>query len=123
MIVGVGIDLVDLGRIEKIYKKFGLRFCRHILAAGELATCPCKPVAWLGARFAAKEAAVKALGTGFSHGIMPNMVETATDPAGKPLLILHGNALLRAGALGAARFHLSLTHEKGCAAAIVILED
>ncbi len=76
----------------------------------------------MAARFAAKEAAVKALGTGFAAGVGPLDVEVVSLSSGKPELRLHGAAARRAGELGAAAAHISLTHERDAAAAVVILE-
>lgn len=123
MIVGLGIDIVDLRRIRHTYQRFGARFLNRLLAPEEIALLPPCPATHIGGRFAAKEAAVKALGTGFCHGISPLMILVANDAAGKPNLILCDNALARAKELGACKFHLSLSHERGYAAAIVILED
>lgn len=80
-------------------------------------------VAHVAARFAAKEAAVKALGTGFAEGIGPRDVAVRSLPSGKPELVLSGAARERARALGAARLHLTLTHTRDNAAAVVILEQ
>lgn len=80
-------------------------------------------VAHVAARFAAKEAAVKALGTGFAEGIGPRDVAVRSLPSGKPELVLSGAARERARALGAARLHLTLTHTRDNAAAVVIIEQ
>ncbi|MDE5879613.1 MAG: holo-ACP synthase, partial [Desulfovibrio sp.] len=113
MIVGLGIDMTELARIEAAHARFGRRFLERFLAPGELAAlAPMPRVAFLAGRFAAKEAAVKALGTGFSGGIGPCEVEVVTGPTGAPGLVFHGKARERAEALGAARAHLSLSHER-----------
>lgn len=122
MIIGLGIDIVDLERIARLHARFGTRFLARILAPVELANRPARLIPWLGSRFAAKEAAAKALGTGFSQGITPTMIATVNDDLGKPSLILRGQAELRACALGVGRIHLSLSHERLCAVAVVILE-
>ncbi|MDL2313877.1 holo-[acyl-carrier-protein] synthase [Desulfovibrio sp. OttesenSCG-928-C14] len=122
MIVGLGMDLVDLERVRKSWERFGPRFAARILCAEELAALPGEPVAYLAARFAAKEAAVKALGTGFSNGIGPHDCRVLRQPSGQPEMIFSGAALERFKDLGAARSHLTLTHSRLCAGAVVILE-
>lgn len=123
MIVGIGIDIIDLDRIGKIYERFGAKFINHILTQKEIAAMPKHPSSYLASRFAVKEAAVKALGTGFSNGITPKSIELSKDALGKPILQLTGNALNRANYLGAHFYHVSLSHERNAAVAIVILED
>lgn len=123
MILGIGIDMVDMARMERLYERFGDRCFGHMLAPGEIAAIPKLVVPYLASRFAAKEAAVKALGTGFAFGITPRQIEVARDGLGKPILFFHGEAMNRANQLGATAFHLSLTHERHCAIALVILED
>lgn len=123
VIIGTGIDIVELDRIDAVYTKFGARFAKKILHPNELAQMPPNPRAYLGSRFAAKEAAVKALGTGFAYGVSPVQVEVAAAERGRPMLILHGEALARATHLGASQYHVSISHERHCTIAIVILEE
>ncbi len=123
MIISLGIDLVDLERIERIWSRFGLKFARRILSETELARLPQEPVQYLASRFAAKEAASKALGTGFSAGISPRMIEVENLDSGRPTMRLFGPADLRAQALGTARVHVSLTHSRQQACCLVILEN
>ena len=123
MIVGLGIDMTELERIGKAHARFGRRFLEKFLAPGELAALAGKPrLSLLAGRFAAKEAAVKALGTGFSGGIGPCEIEVVTGPAGAPGLVFHGLARRRAEQLGARAAHLSISHERGHAVAVVVLE-
>lgn len=122
MIVGIGVDLVDIERVNRIYARFGLRFLERILTRTEQAAAPAGVAPWLAARFAAKEATVKALGTGFARGIVPAHIEVTKDSLGQPHLLLHGAALRRAEILGVSSSHISLTHERHCALAMVILE-
>lgn len=123
MVIGIGIDIVQLDRIEKVYNRFGRRFLAHFLGQSELELLPERPsVTWLASRFAAKEAAVKALGSGFQFGITPQMVEVRKEAAGRPVLCLHDAALLYANKLGATRFLISLSHERDYAVAMAILE-
>ncbi|MCL1915169.1 MAG: holo-[acyl-carrier-protein] synthase [Desulfovibrionaceae bacterium] len=122
MILGLGLDLVEIRRIRRIHEQHGLRFARHILRPEELAELPKKPVPFLAARFAAKEAAVKALGTGFTGGIWFQDFRVRRQESGAPELLFLGAALERFRELGAARCLLSLTHSRDSAAAVVILE-
>lgn len=125
MIVGLGIDIVELERIHKALQRFGDRFSRRILTRHELDTMPGAEqarVSFVAARFAAKEAGVKALGTGMSGGITWHDLEVRPLPSGKPEIHLHGAARSAADILGARTAHISLTHGRDTAAAVVILE-
>lgn len=122
MIVGLGIDIVELNRIRRAYGRFGQGFARRILTSAELTRMPSEPVVYLASRFAVKEAAVKALGTGFSQGITFHDIEVTSDPQGKPVLNLLNTARRRFDDLGASRAHLSLSHGRDSSVAVVILE-
>jgi holo-[acyl-carrier protein] synthase len=126
MIVGLGIDLVELDRIEHSLERHGRRFLERVLTPFELEHTPGKvarnAVAYVAARFAAKEAAAKALGTGFSQGVWLSTIEVRPLPSGKPELVLYEGALLVFKNLGATHAHLSLTHGRDTAAAVVVLE-
>ena len=122
MIVNIGLDLVETDRIQKAWERFGLKFARKILTPDELKFLPEHPVPFLAARFAGKEAGVKALGTGFSRGITFHSLRIHSDQAGKPGLTFTGPALHLATQLEISRIHLSLTHGRNTAAAVVILE-
>ncbi|MEG6503502.1 MULTISPECIES: holo-[acyl-carrier-protein] synthase [unclassified Desulfovibrio] len=122
MIVGLGIDIVELARIEKNLARFGRRFAEKILGPEELSAMPALTVNYVAGRFAAKEAAVKALGTGFSQGIGPALVETVATPGGKPQLRLHGAALQRARDMGVTACHVTISHDRSSAVAVVVLE-
>lgn len=125
MILGLGLDLVSVPRMERSLDRFGHRLLSRVLTGSERAALPAAPgprAAYVAARFAAKEAAVKALGTGFAAGLGPLDVEVFSLPSGRPELRLYGEAARRAGELGAASVHVSLTHEREMAAAVVILE-
>ena len=113
-------DLLD--RIEKAFASHGERFLGKILTPAERAGLPRLAVPYLAARFAAKEAAVKALGTGFRAGISYKDIDVTADELGKPLLRLTGKAGERAKELGVTRAHVSLTHGRDVAAAVVVLE-
>ncbi len=128
-IIGIGLDLIELSRVEQSLRRFGEHFLNRIMADAERAAVPGDPASpsprttsHVAARFAAKEAAVKALGTGFAAGIGPRDVAVRSLPSGKPELVLSGKALERARALGVREVHLTLTHTRDNAAAVVILE-
>ena len=125
MIKGLGIDIVKTERVREVYARFGRKFARRILAEGELRHFDAsrKPVSFLAMRFAAKEAASKALGTGFRQGVGPRQIEVTHDAAGKPSLQLHGAASEHARRLEASASHVSLTDEAEYAAAVVVLES
>lgn len=125
MNVGVGIDVIQNDRIAESLKRFGERFLRRIYTDGETQYCQscARPEIHFAARFAAKEAAFKALGTGWSGGVRWKDVEVRRLASGQPELLLHGAALERASALGSTRYHVSLTHDHTVSAAVVILES
>ncbi len=126
MILGIGIDLASLNRIGAVLDRCGDRFLERILTEGEKKQVPKqgrRRTEWVAGRFAAKEAASKALGTGISAGITMKDVEVLSSPEGDPRIHLHGQAGERALAMGASRIHLSISHEKETACAVVILEN
>ena len=126
MIQGTGFDLAALPRIKTLLERYGERFIRRILTEKEQAGLPASTsgrTAYVAGRFAAKEAAVKALGTGFALGIGMHDVEIVSRPSGKPELILHGEAAARAESLGIRAVHVSISHERDMAGAMVILES
>ncbi|ROR32135.1 holo-ACP synthase [Inmirania thermothiophila] len=124
MIVGLGTDVVRVARLARLHARWGVRLERRLLAPEERAELArsARPAHFLARRFAAKEAAVKALGTGFRDGIRKADVVVGHDPRGAPRLELRGAAARRARALGVARVHLSLSDEEDVALAVVILE-
>ena len=122
MIVGVGIDLIDVARLGRSVERFGERFYRRIYHPRELEQPRGDRVQYLAARFAVKEATFKALGTGWSRGVRWIDVEVQNLTSGQPILLLHGEAAERARAIGADRSHVSITHTAGQAAAVVFLE-
>lgn len=123
MIVGLGTDITELARMRQAYSRFGRRFAEKILTPGELSLLPAHPTAFLAGRFAAKEAAAKALGTGFSQGLWFTHLEILPDGLGRPELRLLGPARARAQALNASAAHISLSHGRDAAVAVVILES
>jgi holo-[acyl-carrier protein] synthase len=125
VIVGVGLDLVEIGRIRALVERHGERGRRRLFTAGELEDCDRRidPAECLAARFAAKEAALKALGTGKQPELRWTDIEVVEGDVGKPALVLSGAVQKRAQGLGVIRVSVSLTHEAGVAGAIVLLED
>ncbi len=121
-IVGIGLDVVELDRIARLQVRFGQAFAQRILTAEELQRLPMQTIPYLAARFAGKEAAVKALGTGFTRGIIFQHIEIITMDSGQPTLTLSGKAAETASALGVSAMHISLTHGRDTAAAVVVLE-
>jgi len=125
MIVGTGIDIAEVPRIAQSIERFGSRFLERIFTEGEMRYCDSKAnrVERYAARFAAKEAAMKALGTGWNHGVRWRDCEVARLPGGRPTMKFHGKAAEFAEALGAKNISLSLTHTREQAMAQVILES
>lgn len=122
--VGLGIDLVEVPRIRDLLTKHGDRFKERTFTPGEIAYCDscADPAMHYAARFAAKEAAAKALGTGlWAEGVDWKAIEVIREASGKPTLALHDGAKRHAELLGATRFLISLTHTKDLAQAQVIL--
>jgi holo-[acyl-carrier protein] synthase len=124
LIVGVGTDLVEVVRIEASLQRFGDAFLRRVFTPGEIAFCTARKNAAesLAARFAAKEAGAKALGTGISRGVGWKDLEVHRLPGQAPRLLLHGRAAELALQLGIGRTSLSLTHTRSLAQAFVIAE-
>ncbi len=118
-----GIDLVEVERIEGAIARFGERFLTRVFTTGELEYCRGRPLE-LAARFAAKEAASKALGVGVQHqeGICWQEMQVVSDVRGKPSLKLTGRAAQRAAELGLRTFALSLSHTHQHAIALVVAE-
>jgi holo-[acyl-carrier protein] synthase len=125
MIVGSGIDMVEIHRIRSSWEHYGQRFLDRIYTQAEQAYCLRKRNAAesLAARFAAKEAGAKALGTGISRGVSWLEIEVMRAPGARPALVFHGRAAERAAWLHAANAALSITHTADLAMASVILED
>jgi holo-[acyl-carrier protein] synthase len=124
VIVGLGIDVVEVARLASALNRHGDHFIERVFTVAEQAACDSRGdrVLALAARFAAKEACLKALGTGWAEGLGFRDVEVVREGNQPPRLRLHGGAARRAEALGVVRSHVSLTHQPGTAAAVVILE-
>ena len=125
MIVGTGIDIAEVGRIEQAIARFGDRFKKRVFTADEILYCESKAnkTERYAARFAAKEAAMKAIGTGWSRGVTWRDFEVRRLPGGRPTIAFHGRAGEIFAKLGGVRAHLSITHTKQTAMAFVILES
>ena len=124
MILGMGTDLTEIGRVKKSIDRFGDRFLERVYTPGEIAYCLTKRgfAESFAARFAAKEAAAKALGTGISRGVSWKEFEVTRAMSGKPSMVLHGRAEELARELGVVRIALSLTHTRDMALAVVVME-
>lgn len=125
MIAAIGIDIIEISRVAQSIDQHGSRFIERVFTAGEIAYCEARPsrVASYAARFAAKEAVMKALGTGWGDGVGWRQIEVVCGEGGAPSLSLSGRALERLKELGAARAHLSMSHSDLMAMAQVILES
>ncbi len=125
MIVGSGIDLIEIERIQHSVDRFGPRFLDRVYTSAEQEYCLRKRNAAesLAARFAAKEAGAKALGTGISHGVSWLEIEVEREAGGRPTLRFSGRAAQFAERLGVKRAALSITHTGTLAIASVVLED
>jgi holo-[acyl-carrier protein] synthase len=121
-IIGIGIDATDLPRVADILERYGDRFLHRVFTEGEIAYCTKRrnPVPHLAGRFAVKEAAMKALGTGQSRGVLWKDIEVVRT-AGPPKLKLHGGAARRAGELGVKDSLVTITHSEALALAQVLL--
>jgi holo-[acyl-carrier protein] synthase len=121
---GIGIDIVQVQRIRDSLERFGRRMEARLFTEGELEYCRRHkdPLPHLAARFAAKEAASKALGTGMSEGIGFKQIEVLQPGGQVPRLLFHGAALLRYQHLACTHSHLTIAHDAGLAVACVVLE-
>ncbi len=117
--------MVEIGRIERSVERYGQRFLDRVYTRAEQAYCLRKRKAGesLAARFAAKEAGAKALGTGISYGVNWLEIEVVREVSGRPTVQFHGRAAQIAGGLGVVRAALSITHTGELAMASVVLED
>lgn len=125
MILGLGSDLAEVARIRASRERFGDRFLRRVYTETEIAYALSKANVdeRLAARFAAKEAGMKALGTGLSAGVTWRDFSVGREPSGKPTLTLSGAAARIAEHSGIRKVHLTLTHTAEMAMAVVIMED
>jgi holo-[acyl-carrier protein] synthase len=121
-IIGIGLDATDLGRVAQLLQRYGDRFLRRVFTEGEITYCTRRrdPVPHLAGRFAVKEAAMKALGTGHSRGVLWKDIEVVRV-GGPPQLRLHGGAARRAESLRVRRSLVTITHSEAVAVAQVML--
>ena len=126
MVLGLGTDLIETRRVQESIDRFGERFLERIFTPEEIAYCQRKKknaAESFAARFAAKEAGAKALGTGISRGVSWKEFEVRREASGRPTLHLSGRAAELAEAMGVKRVQLSLTHSRELALAVVVAED
>jgi len=125
MIVGTGIDIAEVPRIAESIQRFGDRFLRRVFTESEIQYCESKSnrIERYAARFAAKEAAMKALGTGWSRGVRWRDIEVFRQPGGRPTIKFHGKAAEFASRMSTKNVALSLSHTSEQAIAQVILES
>jgi len=125
MIVGIGLDLMEPARLARSLAEHGDRFEQRVFTPGEIADCKDRAdrAQALAARFAAKEACLKALGTGWSEGLGFSQIEVVRTENGRPEIRLDGRASERAREIGVKTIHVSLTHQPTMAAAVVVLES
>ena len=124
MILGTGIDIIEVARIASSYEQFGERLVNRLLLPAEISYCLSyrNPAAFLAVRFAAKEAVSKAFGTGIGAALGWQDMEIRRKESGEPYVVLHGKGAELFAARGAKSLHVSLTHTENYAAATAILE-
>ena len=124
MILGTGVDIIEVTRIRGSYEKFGERFINRVLRPDEIRYCLSHrdPAPFLAARFAAKEAVSKAFGTGIGGRLGWQDLEVARKDSGEPYVILHDQGLVLLAERGATHVHLTLSHTNQHAVAVAILE-
>ncbi|MGC2401369.1 MAG: holo-ACP synthase [Acidobacteriaceae bacterium] len=125
MLIGTGVDLIEVERIARSIERYGDRFLSRIYTEHEIAYCRRRnrsSAESFAARFAAKEAGAKALGTGISRGVTWGEFQIGREPGGRPTLKLQGRAAALARQLGVTAISLSLTHTAELAMAFVVME-
>ena len=124
MIIGIGVDICNVERLAGLRQKYGARFIDRVFSPAERERCGDGPACdeRFAARFAAKEAVMKALGTGWGQGISFANIEVRTEESGRPVVSLSGGAGRLAEQKGVTHIHVSLSHERDNAIAFVILE-
>jgi len=125
VILGTGIDIIEVGRIQASYDRFGERFVNRILHPEEIAYSlgHKNPAPFLAARFSVKEAVSKAFGTGIGQHLGWHDMEVRRKPSGEPYIVLHGKGATLFEQRGARALHISLSHTEAHAAAVAILES
>jgi len=124
MIHGIGTDIVEFSRIERMWQRHGQRFAARILSAGELSELEghAAPARLLAKRFAAKEAFAKAVGSGLRHPVSLQRIGVAHDGLGRPVLTFDELLRTHLAQLGINGHHLSISDERGMVVAFVVLE-
>jgi holo-[acyl-carrier protein] synthase len=124
MILGIGIDIIEVARIQSSYERFGERFLNRILHPGEISYCLSykAPAPFLAVRFAAKEAISKAFGTGIGAQLGWQNMEIGRKESGEPFVILHNEGQKLLAARGGQRILISLSHTQNYATAMAVLE-
>jgi holo-[acyl-carrier protein] synthase len=125
VILGIGADIVEVARVAKLLERYGERFARRVLAPGEwegFRVSPNRDV-FLASRFAAKEAYAKALGTGLRAPVLLTSIGVTHDSSGRPLLQLAPELQALSDDRGVRAQHITLTHERSIACAVVVLES
>jgi len=124
-ILGIGTDIVEIARIEDVIGRTGDRLAKRILSPNEWEQYQAhqQPARYLAKRFAVKEAAAKALGTGIRNGLAFNQFDVSNDEMGKPRLVFAGEAQRLASHLGVRAIHVTIADERHYACATVIIED
>ena len=125
MVLGVGVDIIEVSRVREAWLRFGARFMERILRPAEIEYCvrQSDPGPFLAARFAAKEAVSKAFGTGIGAQLGWQDMEIVRLTSGQPTVQLHGNGLLLLEERGARMVHVSLSHTASYASVVAILES
>ena len=124
MIYGIGTDIVEMSRMESTWARFGEHFARRILMDEEMELFlrTRQPARFLAMRFAGKEATVKAMGTGFAHGVWLRDVGITNSPWGRPLIIWSARGQKVCDELGIGKGHVSLTDDAGLVMAFAVVE-
>ncbi len=122
MIAGIGIDMIELHRVERALARFGTRFLERMLSSAERQGMHGNDVAYVAGRVAAKEAGVKALGTGIAGGVGWKDIEIVNRPSGAPRIRYRAAAQKKMRAMGVVAAHLTLSHSQSHAVALVVLE-
>ena len=124
MILGMGIDIIEVARVGVSYEKFGERFLKRVLRPDEIAYCFShkNPAPFLAARFAAKEAISKAFGTGIGHQLGWHDMEVCRKDSGEPFVVLHNKGIKLLADRGGTNIHVSLSHTEYYATVVAVLE-
>ncbi len=124
MIIGIGVDIVEVARIRRLIERHGPRFTEKVYRPAEIEACEQRAgrMEEYSGRWAAKEAVMKAAGTGWRRGVRFQDIEVYNLPSGKPMIRLHGVVRELIAGLGGRRLHVSISHEREYAVAFAVLE-